>query len=94
MEAGSVLLLVARSQTLLEELRGELRGLAGTLAVRCVAADLSTAGGVREAVDAARRQAVADLDHVLLLNNAGESPLKSVTKQSNPPPPFVSALSP
>lgn len=91
--AGSVLLLVARSGALLQELKEELRGLAGTpqLAVRCVAADLSTADGVKGAVEAARREAGTDPDHVLLFNNAGESLLKSVTKAAKqgtvtPPP--------
>lgn len=82
MEPGSVFLLVARSEALLLELKEELRG-SGTpqLAVRCVAVDLSTAEGVNEAVEVARREAVTDLEHVLLFNNAGEPE----TKQSNKP---------
>lgn len=85
MEPGSVLLLVARSETLLQELKEELRGLTGTAqpAVRCVAVDLSAADGVNEAVEVARQEAGADPDHVLLINNAGESLLESVLKQPN-----------
>nr|AAC60296.1 sepiapterin reductase [Takifugu rubripes] len=73
MKPGSVLLLVARSETLLQELKEELRGLTGTAqpAVRCVAVDLSAAGGVNEAVEVARQEAGTDPDHVLLINNAG-----------------------
>lgn len=84
MKPGSVLLLVARSETLLQELKEELRG-SGTpqLVVRCVAVDLSTADGVNKAVEVVSQEAVTDLDHVLLFNNAGKSLLKSVTKQSN-----------
>lgn len=80
MKPGSVLLLVARSQTLLHELKEELRSLTGTPqpAVRCVAVDLSAADGVNEAVEVARQEAGTDPDHVLLINNAGESLLESV----------------
>lgn len=85
MKPGSVLLLVARSETLLQELKEELRGLTGTAqpAVRCVAVDLSVADGVNEAVEVARQEAGTDPDHVLLINNAGESLLESVLKQPN-----------
>lgn len=85
MTPGSVLLLVARSETLLHELKEELRGFPGTPppAVRCVAVDLSAAAGVNEAVEAARQEAGTDPDHVLLINNAGESLLESVSKQPN-----------
>lgn len=100
MTPGSVLLLVARSETLLQELKEELRGFPGTppAAVRCVAVDLSAAAGVNEAVEAARQEAGTDPDHVLLINNAGESLLESVSKQPDktalfpttvtPPPPL------
>lgn len=105
MKPGSVLLLVARSETLLQELKEELRGLTGAAqpAVRCVAVDLSAADGVNEAVEVARQEAGTDPDHVLLINNAGESLLESVkaAKQNSvvpvspaapthPPPLFLS----
>lgn len=85
MKPGSVLLLVARSETLLQELKEELRGLTGMAqpAVRCMAVDLSAADGVNEAVEVARQEAGTDPDHVLLINNAGESLLESVLKQPN-----------
>lgn len=90
MKPGSVLL-VAHSQALLLELKEELRS-SGTpqLTVRCVAVDLSTADGVNEAVKAARQEAIADLEHVLLFNNAGEPE----TKQSNKTVLFPKPLSP
>lgn len=80
MKPGSVLLLVARSETLLQELKEELRGSTGTAqpGVRYVAVDLSAADGVNEVVEVARQEAGTDPDHVLLINNAGESLLESV----------------
>lgn len=88
MTPGSVLLLVARSRTLLQELKEELRGSGPPqLVVRCVAVDLGTAGGVNEAVEVARQEAGTDLEHVLLFNNAGESLLKSVTALLDATPP-------
>lgn len=101
MKPGSVLLLVARSETLLQGLKEELRGLTGTAqpGVRCVAVDLSAADGVNEAVEVARQEAATDPDHVLLINNAGESLLESVKAAkheccfpygTHPPPLFLS----
>ncbi|KAM8885703.1 sepiapterin reductase b isoform 1-T4 [Spinachia spinachia] len=72
LEPGSVLLLVARSETLLQELKGELQSfiVEQHAAVHCVAADLSTRGGLSEAVMVARQEAVHEIDRVLLINNA------------------------
>lgn len=71
---GSVLLLVARSEALLRELRDELQSFTKEqkLLVHCIAADLSTRDGVNATVAAARQETVDDIDHVLLVNNAGE----------------------
>ncbi|XP_037634589.1 sepiapterin reductase b [Sebastes umbrosus] len=72
LEPGSVLLLVARSGTLLQELKEELQSFTGEqqLVVHCVAVDLSTKEGVNETVRVARQEAVNEIDHVLLINNA------------------------
>lgn len=78
---GSVLLLVARSGTLLQELKEELRNVTKEekLVVRCITADLSTREGVNDTVAAAKREAVDDIDHVLLINNAGEPQVKEMS---------------
>ncbi|XP_053181717.1 sepiapterin reductase b [Scomber japonicus] len=72
MKPGSVLLLVARTRTLLQELKEELQSFTGnqSLVVHCVTADLSTRDGVNETVSAARQQSSNEIDHVLLINNA------------------------
>lgn len=71
---GSVLLLVARSGTLLQELKEELQGFTKEqkLVVHCIVTDLSTREGVNDTVAVAKREAVDEIDHVLLVNNAGE----------------------
>ncbi|XP_022613552.1 sepiapterin reductase-like [Seriola dumerili] len=73
LEPGSVLLLVARSGTLLQELKEELQSFTDKqwLVVHCIAADLSTREGVNETVRVARQEAVNEIDNVLLINNAG-----------------------
>ncbi|XP_040051498.2 sepiapterin reductase b isoform X2 [Gasterosteus aculeatus] len=73
LQPGSVLLLVARSETLLQELKGELWSFIvdQQSAVHCVAADLSTREGLDETVRVARQEAVTEMDRVLLINNAG-----------------------
>lgn len=75
LKPGSVLLLVARSGTLLQELKTELQSSTEEQKqlVHCVTADLSTQKGVNEVVKVVRQEAVNDLEHVLLINNAGES---------------------
>nr|XP_040051497.1 sepiapterin reductase b isoform X1 [Gasterosteus aculeatus aculeatus] len=72
LQPGSVLLLVARSETLLQELKGELWSFIvdQQSAVHCVAADLSTREGLDETVRVARQEAVTEMDRVLLINNA------------------------
>lgn len=71
---GSVLLLVARSGTLLQELKEELQIFTKDqkLVVHCITADLSTSEGVNDTVAGAKREAVDEIDHVLLINNVGE----------------------
>ncbi|XP_073323373.1 sepiapterin reductase b [Pagrus major] len=72
LKPGSVLLLVARSETLLQELKEELKGFTEEqqLVVHCIVVDLSTQEGVNEAVRVARLEAEKEMDHVLLINNA------------------------
>lgn len=83
MQPGSVLLLVARSDNLLQQLKEELQSLPEKpqLVVHCIAVDLSTTQGVNETLRVARQKAVNDIDHVLVFNNCGESFRTSVTKQ-------------
>lgn len=73
LEPGSVLLLVARSGILLQELKEELRRLTDRrqLVVHCVTADLGSREGLEETVRTAKHEALADFNHVLLINNAG-----------------------
>ncbi|XP_040898731.1 sepiapterin reductase b [Toxotes jaculatrix] len=73
LEPGSVLLLVARSGTLLQELKKELQSFTDEhrLMVHCIAADLNTREGVNETVRITRQEAVKDIDHVLLIHNVG-----------------------
>lgn len=75
LEPGSVLLLVARSGALLQELKEELHSFTDKqqLAVHCVAVDLATRTGVNETVRIVRQEAENKIDHVLLINNAGKS---------------------
>uniref|UniRef100_A0A672J1F1 Sepiapterin reductase n=1 Tax=Salarias fasciatus TaxID=181472 RepID=A0A672J1F1_SALFA len=62
---GSVLLLVARSAVLLQELQSFCEEQ--QLLIQCITADLSTKDGVNETVRGARQQAANELDHVLPL---------------------------
>ncbi|KAM9858604.1 sepiapterin reductase b [Aulostomus maculatus] len=72
LKPSSVLLLVARSGSLLEKLKEELHSYteALKLVVHCTVADLSTREGVNLTVNVARQEAVNEIDHVLLINNA------------------------
>ncbi|KAM6945013.1 sepiapterin reductase b [Lycodopsis pacificus] len=72
LKPGSVLLLVARSETLLQELKEELQSFTEQqqTVVHCVAVDLGTREGVNETVSMARQEAGNEIDHVLLINNA------------------------
>ena len=85
LEPRSVLLLVARSGLLLQEMKEELQSATEEqqLVVHCVAVDLRTKEGVDETVRVARQEAVDEIEHVLLINNAGGSLslFESVTKQ-------------
>ncbi|KAM8829105.1 sepiapterin reductase a [Spinachia spinachia] len=71
---GSALVLAARSVDELQALRAELAlseaGRAG-LEVQCVVADLSAPGGLENVVAASKAAFSEDMDHVLLVNNAG-----------------------
>lgn len=75
LKPGSVLLLVARTGPLLQELKGELENVtvSQSVMVHCIKADLSTTEGVNETLEVARQENVNDIDHVLLINNAGQS---------------------
>ncbi|XP_028829575.1 sepiapterin reductase a [Denticeps clupeoides] len=64
----STLVLVARSGDKLQELRAEVE--AGGLVVRAVAADLGAKGGVERVVREAREASSADIEHLMLFNNA------------------------
>ncbi|KAM6965026.1 sepiapterin reductase b [Aplochiton taeniatus] len=73
LQPGSTLIVVARSGDQLLELKedlGESMEMEG-LVVCCVAADLSEREGLEETVRAAKEEAMEDIDHVLLINNAG-----------------------
>lgn len=75
LKPNSVILLVARSKDKLNELRADLAtsetDRAG-LAIRFVVADLREKEGIEETVRAARETPSADIEHLLLINNAGE----------------------
>lgn len=72
---GSVLVLVARSSDDLRALQTELaeseEGRAG-LVVECVVADLSQMEGMESVVRASKDALSADIDHIILVNNAGK----------------------
>ncbi len=72
---GSVFVLVARSadelRALQAELAGSEAGRAG-LAVECVVADLSQEEGLVSVVRASKQAFTEDMNHILLLNNAGK----------------------
>ncbi|KAK9533024.1 hypothetical protein VZT92_010379 [Zoarces viviparus] len=71
---GSALVLTARSVDDLRALQAELAeseaGRAG-LVVECVVADLSQKGGLESIVSVSKEAFSEDMDHVLLVNNAG-----------------------
>ncbi|XP_019742263.1 sepiapterin reductase b [Hippocampus comes] len=74
LKTGSVLLLVARSRPLLQQLKEELlQNLKDMqeITIFCTVADLSTKEGVEDTVAMARQQSLKEIDHVLLINNAG-----------------------
>lgn len=73
-KARSVLILVARSGETLRSLQEELAeseaGRAG-LVVQCVVADLALMEGVDNVVKTSKEAFTDDIDHVILINNAG-----------------------
>lgn len=77
--AGSVLILAARSDDRLQELKRDLCRGESALTVRCVAADLGCKAGV-EKVLTETRDTDPDIDHLLLFNNAGASLILLLTR--------------
>lgn len=78
---GSVLVLTARSADELRALQEELlwSGKAG-LIVECVVADLGQAEGPESVVRASKEAFSEDIDHVILVNNAGKrKPVELIT---------------
>ncbi|TRZ03161.1 hypothetical protein DNTS_014550 [Danionella cerebrum] len=74
MKPGSVLILVARSIDPLESLKVEIEAVTGTwrkLEVRCVQADLQETEGVERSVQEVKEAMSGDIEHLLLINNAG-----------------------
>uniref|UniRef100_A0A8C8RZC8 Sepiapterin reductase n=1 Tax=Pelusios castaneus TaxID=367368 RepID=A0A8C8RZC8_9SAUR len=72
LEAGSVLVLVARSQGALAELETDLRRGFSGLEVNSVPADLSTEEGMQLVLGAVRElPGAADLERLIIINNAG-----------------------
>ncbi|XP_043093362.1 sepiapterin reductase a [Puntigrus tetrazona] len=69
LSAGSVMILAARSDDLLRQLKADLSRLHPALTLRCAAADLSCQAGV-ESVIAAVSLSVTDVERLLLFNNA------------------------
>uniref|UniRef100_A0A3Q2XFT8 Sepiapterin reductase-like n=1 Tax=Hippocampus comes TaxID=109280 RepID=A0A3Q2XFT8_HIPCM len=87
LKTGSVLLLVARSRPLLQQLKEELlQNLKDMqeITIFCTVADLSTKEGVEDTVAMARQQSLKEIDHVLLINNAASlgdiSPFENFTE--------------
>ncbi|KAL0192278.1 hypothetical protein M9458_010574, partial [Cirrhinus mrigala] len=66
---GSALILAARSDDKLQELKAELSCGESGLTVRCVAADLGCQAGVDRVITEIR-DVDPDIDHLLLFNNA------------------------
>ncbi|XP_061623069.1 LOW QUALITY PROTEIN: sepiapterin reductase b [Phyllopteryx taeniolatus] len=88
LKPGSVLLLVARSKPLLQELKGELLQSLQDLTICCTAADLSTEEGVEDTCERGRtakhqrhRTCASCLVLVRLTSSLGDiSPFESVTE--------------
>lgn len=82
-QPGSALLLVARSEEHLREVQKEIQqsetGVTG-LAVHCVRADLSRKEGVEHTVRMAKDAGRLAFNHLLLINNAGETKGKRLLK--------------
>ncbi|XP_051965092.1 sepiapterin reductase-like [Xyrauchen texanus] len=70
----SILLLVARSIDQLNEVKDHIMALDDRqkrLDVRCVQADLEKMEGVEKTIQAAKETSSSEVDHLLLINNAG-----------------------
>nr|XP_055056224.1 sepiapterin reductase a [Misgurnus anguillicaudatus] len=70
-DAGSVLILAARSEDRLQELQTHLSRDASQVTVRCVAADLARKEDIERVLTEVKETQRADIDHLLLFNNAG-----------------------
>lgn len=70
-DAGSVLILAARSKDRLQELQTHLSRDASQLTVRCVSADLARKEDIERVLTEVKETQRADIDHLLLFNNAG-----------------------
>lgn len=68
---GSILILTARSEDKLREVQTHLTRVASKLTVRCVTADLSRKEDVERVITVIRETRCADIDHLVLFNNAG-----------------------
>lgn len=82
LKPGSVLLLVARTADQLNEVKEDIVTLYGGQNkpdVRCVQADLEKTEGVEKTLQAAKETPSSEMDHLLLINNAGV--LKLVSTQ-------------
>lgn len=76
LKPGSVLLLVARTADRLNEVKEDVVTLYGgqsALDVRCVQADLEETEGVEKTLQAAKETNSSEMEHLLLINNAGEA---------------------
>lgn len=68
--ARSVLILAARSEDKLRDLQTHLIRVASQLTVRCVTADLSRKEDVERIITVLRETQCANIDHLMLFNNA------------------------
>ncbi|XP_034048732.1 sepiapterin reductase a [Thalassophryne amazonica] len=74
LKPGSVLVLAARSAENLRAVQAELAASevpGAGLEVRCVPADLGLEEGVEKVVKTCREVSAEDIDHIILINNAG-----------------------
>lgn len=74
LKSRSVLLLVARTTDQMNKVKEEIMALNKghkKLFVRCVQADLEKTDGVQKTVQAAKETFSSEMDHLLLINNAG-----------------------
>ena len=80
---GSVMLVSARSESMLRQLKEELGAQQPDLKVVLAAADLGTEAGVQRLLSAVRELPRPEgLQRLLLINNAGESPVQTPAASS------------